>query len=1715
RTGDLGRWLSNGTIEFLGRNDFQVKIRGFRIELGEIEARLAGHPEVREAVVLALDDGGGGKRLVAYYTGEEAGAEALRAHLSSELPDYMVPSAYVYLQTFSLTSNGKLDRRALPAPESAAYAARRYEAPMGGTETVLAGIWTEVLGVEEIGRHGNFFELGGHSLLAMRLISRLRQTLGVEVTAQGLFANPVLSDFARVVEGSARTALPEIGPAERGAPLPLSFAQQRLWFLAQMEGASRAYHIPRGMQLRGELDRVALRRALDRIMERHEALRTNFVLVGGEVTQSIGAIEGRRFQLVEHDLRRRMNAREELDELIGQESGAAFDLGAGPLIRGRLIRLSEDEHTLLITMHHIVSDGWSVGVLMNELSRLYGAFLRGEADPLPPLGVQYADYAVWQRSWMEGEMLRRQIDYWKEALAGAPARLELPADRPRSATQNYAGASARLELDEKLATGVKGLSRRYGTTLFMTLLGGWAALLARLSGQEDLVIGTTTANRGRVEIEKLIGFFVNTLALRIDVSSSPTAGELLGRVKAQALRAQQHQDLPFERVVEAVRPDRSLSHSPIFQVAFAWQNAPEGARELSGLEVRALPEAPQVTAKFDLTLSLWEAGRTIVGGVEYAVSLFEAVTIERYLGYFRALLEGLVADDGRAVDRLPLLSVSERRQVIEQWNETAVAYPKKRCVHELFEEQVERTPEAVAVAFEDRQLTYAELNRQANRLAHYLQTLGVGPEARVGICLERSLEMIIGLLGILKAGGAYVPLDPAYPAERLTYLLEDSAPSVLLTTGALRERLTGRAWGGRVVDLEAEAERWAGHSGRNPVGSGLEARSLAYLIYTSGSTGSPKGVMVEHGGLLNLAMTQMRDLDVERESRVLQFSSFSFDAYAFEWLMSLCRGAALVIPAAGTVLVGETLRETLDRQGVSHVTLPPAVLATLPETGGLASIRVMVVAGEVLTRELVEKWSSGRRMINAYGPTEATVCATHGDCDRDETRSPSIGRPIANAQVYLVEAKGEPAPVGVAGELHVGGAGVARGYLNRPELTAERFMPDPFSGEPGARIYRTGDLGRWLPDGRTEFLGRNDFQVKLRGFRIELGEIEARLAEHAGVSRSVVVMREDAAGDRRLVAYYTCAEETGSGAEAEELRTHLFARLPEYMVPASFVFLEELPLNPNGKVDRQALPVPDLIEQLGRQYVAPRTATEEVLARIWAEVLGLEQVGIRDNFFELGGHSIIALAVISRANQAGLRLTVREIFEHQTIGSLAARVESGSIVRAEQGLIIGETAFTPILRRFLETWSEHLADSITLYSLECRDPISSDLLREALRQLMIHHDALRLKLSREGSDWRQWITGIDRVDGDALLLDLDLSDHSPSERERGVKQTGELLASMIDVSTSSLIRAALCDHGQGRSQTLLIAIHHWVNDPVSFEILLDDLQTAYQQLARGREVRLPAKTTSFKSWAEELENYGKSDLVQSEAAFWRERLSRKAGRLPTKTPVAGRSREVFQLFVNSLTSAETHTLLQSTLPALRARLDEALLTALAGALVDELGIDSFHVELLHHGREHSFRNVDVSRTVGWFSNEIPLLLEVGAAGDLREMVETVKEQVRGIPNHGIGYAVLRHLNRDHTLRSLPSPNFRLNNQGHLGNGERSKLFQVLDATFRAELSGGLHEQLINIMVVFSAGGLTLQWGYDRGVYEEEDVHNLAESVIARIRSLIALTAVASNTTNSR
>jgi amino acid adenylation domain-containing protein len=954
-------------------------------------------------------------------------------------------------------------------------------------------------------------------LLATQLISRVRDTFSVELLVRSLFESPTLAGLSTHIEAAYRQhqnpPVPPIQPVPRDTDLPLSFAQQRLWFLDQLENQGATYNIPAALSLIGTLNIAALEQSLTEILRRHEALRTKYPMVKGFPVQAIAPTKTVTLPILDLQALPEVEQSAEVRRLATQEAQRAFNLASDSLLRVTLLRLSENSHVLLLTMHHIVSDGWSIGIFIREVVSLYETFLSGQPSPLPELPIQYADFAHWQRHWLSGDMLETQLNYWKQQLADAPPLLELPTDRPRPPVQTFRGATEHFQLKPDLTRRLKTLSQRSGATLFMTLLGAFVTLLSRYSDQEDIVVGSPIANRNRSEIESLIGFFVNTLVLRIDLSGNPTFQELLGRVRKVALDAYAHQDLPFEKLVEELQPERNLSRNPLVQVAFTLENEPMPSLELPNLSLNFL-EFNTDTAKVDLEFYLREVAEGLSGCFVYNTDLFDATTITRMVGHFQTILEAIVANPQQRVSELPLLTPTEQHQLLVEWNDTFAVYPFDKCIHQLFESQVERTPNAVAVVFEGQQLTYRELNARANQLAHHLQALEIRPEVLVGIYVERSLDMVVGLLGILKAGGAYVPLDPAYPQERLVFMLEDAQVPVLLTQKKLLEKLPEN--GACVVCLDTDWGVIAQESEENPV-SGVRCQNLAYVIYTSGSTGKPKGVLVAHQGLCNLASAQICCFDVQPSSRVLQFASFSFDASISEVVMTLCSGATLCLGTKDSLLPGSALMELLHEQAITHVTLPPSALVTL-SAEELPALRTIIVAGEACSTDLVAQWSKDRRFFNAYGPTESTVCATVAECT-DGSRKPPIGRPIANIEVYILDPHLQPVPIGVPGELHIGGAGLARGYLNRPELTAEKFISNPFSDEREGRLYKTGDKARYLPDGNIEFLGRLDHQVKIRGFRIELGEIEAVLAQHPAVQEAVVIDREDYPGDKRLVAY--------------------------------------------------------------------------------------------------------------------------------------------------------------------------------------------------------------------------------------------------------------------------------------------------------------------------------------------------------------------------------------------------------------------------------------------------------------------------------------------------------------------------------------------------------------------------------------------------------------------
>jgi amino acid adenylation domain-containing protein len=1600
RTGDRARWLEGGNLLILGRSDNQVKIRGYRVELGEIEAALRRHPDVSGAIVVAREDRPGDRRLVAYVVAdaEAAGRAELREHLRRTLPEYMVPSAFVRLDAFPQTPTGKLDHRALPAPEGDAYARGAYEAPQGETEEALAEVWSELLGVERVGRRDNFFELGGHSLLAVQVISRIRQVLGVEVVLGELFARPVLAELARGLKEAGQAALPPIEPVERGDRLPLSFAQQRLWFLERLGSGGAAYHIPVRLRLRGELDRDALGRALDRITARHEALRTTFAEVDGEPVQRIAPAGESAFLFLDHDLREHPEAEAEFRRLAVEEASAPFDLERGPLVRGRLVRLAADDHVLLVTLHHAVSDAWSMGVLTRELGALYGAFRRGEPDPLAPPPIQYADYAAWQRRRVDGEVLREQSEYWKTALAGAPALLELPTDRARPARQDFAGATVGMVLDEELTAGLKALSQRQGTTLFMTLLAGWSAVLGRLSGQEDVVVGTPTANRGRSEIEGLIGFFVNTLALRVDLFGSPTVAELLDRVRERALGAQQRQDIPFEQVVELVQPARSLSHSPLFQVMFTWQNVPGGELELPGLTLAPLGGDGITTAKFDLSLALAERGGRIVGGVDYATALFDRETVERYLGYLHRVLEAMAADARQPVERLSLLSAAERRQVVEEWNATGAAYAADVCIHELFEARAERTPGAVAAVAEDESLTYAELNARSNRLAHHLRGLGVGPDVRVAICLERSLEMVVGLLAILKAGAAYVPVDPGYPADRLRYMLADGAPAVLLTQSPLAGLFGGVEI--PVIALDMEASAWADLPETNPERAGLTPDHLAYVIYTSGSTGRPKGVMNAHRGVVNRLLWMQEAYRLDAGEAVLQKTPFSFDVSVWEFFWTLGAGARLVMARPEGHRDPGYLVETIRAAGITTLHFVPSMLQAFlehPEAGSCAGLARVVCSGEALPRAAARRFHErlpGVALYNLYGPTEAAVDVTAWRCAPEETRaSIPIGRPVANTRMYALDARGEPVPAGVAGELYIGGVQVARGYLGRAALTAERFVPDAFGGEAGARLYRTGDVGRWLPDGSIEYLGRTDFQVKVRGFRIELGEIEARLREHASVRETVVLAREDAAGEKRLVAYFA-----GDAAEADSLRAHLSARLPEYMVPAAYVRLDALPLTPNGKVDRKALPAPEGGAFVSRAYEAPAGETEEALAEIWAELLGVDRVGRWDDFFALGGHSLRAVQVVSRVRQAlGVEVALGELFVRPGLAELARgleearRAELPPIERADRAAAL-PLSFAQQRLWFLERLGSGGAAYHIPVRLRLRGELDRTALARALDRIVARHEALRTTVAEVDGEPAQRIAPA----GESAfrLLDHDLGEHPDADAELR-RLIAEEATAPFDLERGPPVRGRLI-RLEADDHVLLVTMHHIVSDGWSMGVLTRELSALYGAFHGGEPDPLPPLPIQYADYAAWQRRWVDGEVLREQSEYWTTTL---AGTPELLELPADHPRPARQDFAGAAAGVLLDEALTAGLKALGRRHGTTpFMTLLAGWSV-VLGRLSGRQDVVIGTPTANRGRSEIEGLIGLFVNTLALRLDLSGTPTVAELLGRVKERALSAQHH--------------------------------------------------------------------------------------------------------------------
>ena len=2149
KTGDRARLRRDGVFEFLGRADDQVKLRGFRIEPGEIEAVLRAHNAVQDAAAIVSTVGSEGQRLVAFVQPAETqrvSIPELRAWLKGRLPEHMLPRGWAMLDRLPRLPNGKINKGALPIEEAVGPAAESTRAPTTATEELLATIWARILGIPSVGPTDNFFELGGHSLLATQLISHIHSAFSVELPLRSAFDAPTVVELARLVDQAVRDrdnlpALPRIEKNQAVANPPLSFAQQRLWFLQHIDAANPFYNMPMALEVRGPLEVALLERSLNEVVRRHEALRTTFVVIDGEAVQlvhptrqvSIEVIDLRHFP-AEHQPA-------EVKRLAEAESLRVFDLSADLLLRASALRLDGDRHVLLLTLHHIVSDGWSMGILVDELVRLYEAFTENAVSPLPELPIQYVDYAIWQRQHLDRQVQDVQMKYWQRQLAGAPPLLDLPTDRRRPAVHTFHAGQERLHFDPKLSEQLRAFSRSSGVTLFMALLAGFTALLARYTQQEDILVGTPIANRGRAEIEPLIGFFVNMLVLRIDLSEDPDFRELLRRTFRASLDAYAHQDLPFEQLVDELRPDRDMSRNPLVQVSFALQNAPMPALEVKGLQLRPL-ELEARTLRFDIEVHLWDAAEGIDGYLLYYRDIFAPDTIRRFVRDFEILLRAALADPDAPVWTLPLHGRDGREARIKSWDVAPDQPVRERCLHHWFEEQARKTPDAVAVIVpgeEDgnqaacRRLTYSELNARANQLAHWLREQGAGPEVPVGICVGRSADMVVAVLGILKAGAAYVPLDPDYPRDRLAFMLQDAHVPILVTDSRHYRALPET--GCVVVQLDEHAKAPCSRPTHNPV-SGVKPENLAYVIYTSGSTGKPKGVLVTHGNLSRLFTSTESWFDFSAGDVWTLFHSYAFDFSVWELCGALFYGGRLVVVPYWVSRSPAAFRELLSDHSVTVLNQTPSAFRQLVAADAIAAsrplaLRHVILGGEALDLQSLRPWFNRHgdtrpQLTNMFGITETTVhvtCRRVVAADLDHGGS-LIGRPIPDLQMWLLDKRLQPVPSGAVGEIFVGGAGVARGYVNRPELQAARFLPNPFDPARNSRLYRTGDLARELPDGELEYLGRNDDQVKIRGFRIELREVEAAIRKQPMIDDVVVIAREDQPQDKRLVAYLKVKPsflrqgpeessngnalfqhaaqwrqvfdatygEAGAGAEldfnisgwnssytggaipADEMREwveatvtriralnprevleigcgtglllsrlaprcvrycgtdfsdvavawvrqllektpalhhasvqqrpaddfsgidpdscdvmilnsvvqyfpnldyflrvfegavrsvrpgghlflgdlrslpllesyhtsvqlfqapdslpavqlrqrialrmaqegelvldptlffalqprfpkiggirvlvtrgrhenemvkfrydvvlsigasapdrpvdwiewqekslrvtdvrrmleedrpdvlaisgipnarlqgELFARswlataadeepvgslraqlgqaqgaeetgaldpdvffelaellgyqvdiswaaaspdgqfdvifyrgprpdcaprprqaafrsiyayatdpirrklalellpdlrralqeqLPTHMVPSAFLVVDEFPLTENGKLDRRALPPPDAAGRtVEADFVAPRTDVERILAEIWAEVLGLDQVGVADNFFELGGDSILSIQIVSRAVQAGLSLSPRHLFLHQTIEELAAVAVEWA--RPEQVQTAqGEAPLTPIQHWFFESAQpepHHFNQAILLETIPRLD---GDLLRRAILHLPEHHCSLRLRYSRVGDAWRQAYAD----DGGSVeVTTIDWSSQRPDERRVRLTETAERLQSTLHLSDGPLMWAAYFRGAADEPGRLLLLAHHLLVDGISWRIILEDLETACEQLEQGKPIKLPAATASFKSWGQHLEDYARSSKLRAELEFWEGVCSSSAqgmpaGRVRRNVAASGGASTVAHSV--QLSSELTGSLLHDVPPVYRTGINDILLTALLQTFADWTGEPALLLDLEGHGREDLFPDLDLSRSVGWFTTIFPVYLSLPHDASPGEAIKSVKEQLRQIPRRGIGYGVLRYLSDDELVRAAlrggRQPEVAFNYLGQLdGTLASSRYFRPAFEPSGSPCSVQYrqrHELEINASII--SGRLLVEWSYLATRFDAKAIKELGANYLVRLRGLI-------------
>ena len=1670
RTGDLARWLPDGNIEFLGRIDDQVKVRGYRIELGEIENELLKYGPVKEAVVVAREEENGGKYLCAYIVAEEEiKIHELREYLVKELPDYMVPSYYIPVERIPLTPNGKIDRKALPQPEGALYAAASYEAPGSHTEEILAGIWQEVLGVEKIGVHDNFFNLGGHSLKATVLASRIHKEMNVEIPLREIFQRATIRELAEYMDGAAENIYAAIQPVAEQADYPVSAAQKRLYVLNQLDAASTGYNMPAVLVIDGIMNRKRLEEAFCKLIQRHETLRTSFALKEGQTVQLIHStidFKVEYFEVQEDQVKKMVAA------FI-----KPFDLAKAPLFRVGLIKLSGHKHLLMLDIHHIIADGVSMNILTEEFIRLY------EGKGLPKLGIQYKDYAVWQHQLFTGESIHargraKQEEYWLKAFDDEIPVLNLPTDYPRPTIQSFAGDRITFNTGRELAVGLKNLAAATGGTLYMVLLAAYNVLLSKYAGQEDIIVGSPSAGRPHTDLEGIIGMFVNTLAMRNRPESGKTFKEFLLEVKANALSAYENQDYQFEELVEKLNLKRDISRNPLFDTVFALQNMENVALNIAELQFTPY-EFENRVAKFDLTLEATESGEEIGFSLEYCTKLFREETIQKMAGHFLNILREVTAKPDVQLAGIDMLSEAEKRQLLVEFNDIKAKYPKERTVQALFQEHAARRPEQIAVVFEDQQLTYGELNQKANQLALRLREKGVKEDTIVGLMVKPSLEMFIGIMGILKSGGAYLPIDYAYPKDRILYMLEDSRTEILLTQGDLN---TGVGFQGEILDLN-QAELYRGES--NNFSDMNRPDHLAYVIYTSGSTGKPKGVMIEHRSLINLCQWHIDYYQIKHSDKSTKYAGFGFDASVWEIFPYLLAGSTIHVIPEAIRLEPQELNHYFEEQGITISFLPTQVCEEFLGLGN-RSLRKLLTGGDKLRQYVKNNFE----LINNYGPTENTVVTTCFVTNQAYLNIP-IGKPIANCQVYILSQSQQLQPMGVAGELCIAGDGLARGYLYRPDLTAEKFIPNPW--KTGERMYRTGDLARWLPDGNIEFLGRIDQQVKIRGNRIELGEIETQLLRHEAIRETVVMDREDANGSKYLCAYIVTDRELS----VSDLRSYLAQELPDYMIPSYFIPLEKIPLTANGKIDRKALP--EVVGNLGAgvEYVAPRNEKEEILVQVWQEVLKVAKVGIKDNFFNLGGDSIKAIQVLARLNSYDFKLEIKDLFEHPVIEEACEFIKTVTR-KSEQGLVTGEVKFTPIQSWLWEqnfATKNHFNQAVMLYR---KEGFAENSLRSVFTKLVEHHDALRMVVKKEGQRLTQFNRGLE---GELYSLEVhDLT--GVLEVKPAIEAAAERIEKSIDLQNGPLLKVGLFKTNQG--DHLLIVIHHLVIDGISWRILFEDIALGYQQAFNGNAIQLKDKTDSFQTWSSKLTDYANSKEALEEIEYWKRVEEQVITPLPKDAAVAVRKgKDNVRM---ELSADESEKLLKQVNKAYNTEINDILLTAVGLAIKQWQGAGKVLINLEGHGREAILEDVDISRTVGWFTAQYPVVLDITGEKELAYWIKAVKENLRNIPHKGIGHGILQYLTAPENKQEMQfqlKPEISFNYLGQFDRDIDTGVFAVSNMPTGKQVSPDMgNPYALNISGMVIAGQLILDLAYDPKEYQKNTIEKIAKDLKENLLHLI-------------